>query len=385
MNLIFVSDGSYPDQGAAAIRHTTLAKGLVANGHDVLFLILSSQKWGGELEDDGVRFKCLNEYRGYNKLLKLIYYAISLVRLVFEVQSYKNEKYIDGIVSFSRKNSILQTIILISKVWNIKSYHERTELPYIVGKSNSLVGKLKYDYYLKCLIPRFHGIFVITDKLEAFFKPYNENIKKILTVVDLNFFSSMDAQTPQYKFPYIAYCGTMKGQKDGVPTLIQSFSLLKKDFPDYKLLLIGNDSEENTRDVRKQIDKLSLHDSVKFTGFVARKEMPQLLVNADLLVVSKLDVEQNSGNFPIKVGEYLSTGVPTVLTKVGEIPKFLKDMETSYLAEPNSADDFYKKMKEALENYKIAMEIGKNGQKLAQRLFDYKIQAQEMASFMEER
>jgi glycosyltransferase involved in cell wall biosynthesis len=177
----------------------------------------------------------------------------------------------------------------------------------------------------------------------------------------------------------------MKGQKDGVPTLIQSFSLLKKDFPDYKLLLIGNDSEENTRDVRKQIDKLSLHDSVKFTGFVARKEMPQLLVNADLLVVSKLDVEQNSGNFPIKVGEYLSTGVPTVLTKVGEIPKFLKDMETSYLAEPNSADDFYKKMKEALENYKIAMEIGKNGQKLAQRLFDYKIQAQEMASFMEER
>ena len=36
--------------------------------------------------------------------------------------------------------------------------------------------------------------------------------------------------------------------------------------------------------------------------------MPTYLGNAELLVVSKPNNEQNSGNFPNKIGEYLATG-----------------------------------------------------------------------------
>jgi glycosyltransferase involved in cell wall biosynthesis len=112
--------------------------------------------------------------------------------------------------------------------------------------------------------------------------------------------------------------------------------------------------------------------------------MPQLLGNADILVVSKPDNLQNSANFPIKIGEYLSTGVPVVVTSVGEIPKFIIDRESGFLALPNNVESFYIKMYEVLSDYERAKQIGINGRKLAQKVFDYKIQSREMIEFINE-
>jgi glycosyltransferase involved in cell wall biosynthesis len=110
--------------------------------------------------------------------------------------------------------------------------------------------------------------------------------------------------------------------------------------------------------------------------------MPGLLGHAELLVVSKLDNEQNSGNFPIKIGEYLATGVPIVCTKVGEIPKFIIDGQTGYLSKPNSVESFYLKMNEALTDYEKAREIGLKGKEIAEKIFGYKIQAKIMTDFI---
>jgi glycosyltransferase involved in cell wall biosynthesis len=154
-----------------------------------------------------------------------------------------------------------------------------------------------------------------------YFKPYNPNIEKILTVVDTSFFNVRNDS--DYDFPYLAYCGNMDGIKDGLEILLEAFSRMGDRHPDLKLLLIGDDSDENKKEkLLTVIEDLNLDDRVFFTGQVDRDEMPRLLGNALLLVVAKPDNEQNSGNFPIKVGEYLATGVPVVLTSVGEIPCF---------------------------------------------------------------
>ena len=110
--------------------------------------------------------------------------------------------------------------------------------------------------------------------------------------------------------------------------------------------------------------------------------MPVILCNAKILVVSKPDTEQNSGNFPIKIGEYLATGVPVVVTCVGEIPLFIKDGESGFLAEPGNAVSFAKKMEEALANPDRSKTIGQNGKKIAEKMFDYKIQSAIMADYI---
>ncbi len=384
MNLIFISDGRYPDQTAEAIRHSTIAQGISENGHMAKFFVLSPQVWkSAEINYKGVNFKTFNEYAGKNSILKVLNFYYALFKMNKEIKQIHKESPLDGIIVYSIFISVIQKTLTLGKKLNIKIFHERTELPSITGYSKSFLGRITYYYYINKLIPNFNGIFVISDKLINFFKAYNRNIKKILTVVDTDFFNNKF--NPVFDFPYIAYCGTMKGEKDGVQILIRSFAKLLNQFPNFKLILIGNNSDKfSIKETIGTIENLDLKDKVIFTGLVAREEMPGLLGNAVLLVVSKPDIEQNSANFPIKIGEYLSTGVPTVVTSVGEIHQFITDGENGFVAEPGSDESFYSKMLEALSDYERAKKIGLNGRVLAKKIFDYKIQSKLVTDFITE-
>lgn len=382
MNFVFVSKGIYPDQHAAAIRHSTIAQGIVENGHLLNFLLLSEQAWPNPiLKYKGVSFETFNNYKGTNKFKRLFNLYKALNKAKKRISRINQNSQIDAIVVFSIDILVLHGLISFAKKQRIKIFHERTELPYIIGKENSIFGKLKFNYYLKTLIPEFDGIFVISDKLKSYLSKYNQNIEKILTVVDTQFFSSINHRI--YDFPYIAYCGTMSGTKDGVPILIESFTQLSKTFPSHKLILIGdNRDKQKIKETLDTIAHFDIQEKVVFTGLINRDDMPGLLGHADLLVVSKPENEQNSGNFPIKIGEYLATGVPVVVTKVGEISKFITDGLTGFISLPNSAESFFLKMDEALTDYEKAKEIGIKGKQIAEKIFGYKIQAKRMCDYI---
>jgi glycosyltransferase involved in cell wall biosynthesis len=382
MNFIFISDGNYPNQTAEAIRHSTISQGISENGHKVNFFVLSPQVWSSaELNYKGVNFKTFNEYAGKNKILKIFNLCFALFKMNKVIKQIHKEAPLDGIIVYSTIICVIQKTLSLGKKLNIKIFHERTELPRIMGYSSSFLNRIINYYYINKLIPGFSGIFVISDKLVDFFKAYNRNIKKILTVVDTDFFNNKI--NTSFDFPYIAYCGTMKGEKDGVPILIRSFAKLLNQLPSFKLLLIGNNSDKSSiKEIIDTIEKLDLKDKVIFTGLVAREEMPGLLGNAVLLVVSKPDIEQNTANFPIKIGEYLATGVPMVVTRVGEIHKFITDGENGFVAMPGSDESFYSKMLEALSDYERAKKIGLNGRLVAKEIFDYKIQSKLVTDFI---
>lgn len=382
MNIVFISTGLYPNQHAAAIRHSTIAQGMVENGHVLNFFLITAQPWEDNvIAYNGVKYTCLNDYKGNNKLNRFVHYLTTIQKLKKAIVEIHAKSKIDGIVLFSIDVLLMKVLLSFTKKNQIKIFHERTELPHIVGRDHSIIGTLMYNFYINHLLPRFDGLFVISDKLKNIISTYNKNVEKILTVVDIGFFRSIEKR--KYDFPYIAYCGNMGSKKDGLPVLLEAFARLSKGFPLHKLVLIGNSNNDHEMEnIKLIINQSNIQDKVIFTGFINRDCMPQLLCNADLLVVSKPDNEQNSGNFPIKIGEYLATGVPVVVTKVGEIPKFIKDGFSGYLAEPDSPYSFYKKMEEALSDKEKSLEIGLNGRKIAEEQFDYRIQSDNMIKYI---
>ena len=50
--------------------------------------------------------------------------------------------------------------------------------------------------------------------------------------------------------------------------------------------------------------------------------------------MARPDSRQARGGFPTKLGEYLATGKPVCVTKVGEITVYLEDNVSAFLAEP---------------------------------------------------
>ena len=187
--------------------------------------------------------------------------------------------------------------------------------------------------------------------------------------VDSNRFVGLKKQSAE---KYIAYCGTASNNKDGVDELIKSFAIVHKLHPDVKLYIIGKTPDKD--DVSgnlKLIENLGVKSSVVFTGIVSAAEMPQILKNATVLALDRPDSLQAQCGFPTKLGEYLLTENPVVVTKVGDIPLFLKDGETALLSEERNPQEFSSKLLWALEHPEEAVEIGKAGAQVAMREFNY--------------
>ena len=171
---------------------------------------------------------------------------------------------------------------------------------------------------------------------------------------------------------YIAYCGTATNNKDGVDDLIKSFALVHQSHPNVKLYIVGKtpDKEDVSGNLRL-IETLGVKDYVVFTGLVSAEKMPQLLKNASILALNRPDSLQAQCGFPTKLGEYLLTENPAVVTSVGDIPLFLKDGESALISRPSNPEEFASKLIWALDHPNEAAEIGRQGAQVAYAEFNY--------------
>jgi glycosyltransferase involved in cell wall biosynthesis len=248
---------------------------------------------------------------------------------------------------------------------DLSLYYETTEHPALARNEKQLRA-----YVSQC--KKFKHIFVISRPLRQFFLDSGISEERVTIVnmtVDPKRFDGIEKQTE--KIRYIAYCGTVTNNKDGVDDLLRAFSITHRTHPNVKLYIIGAtpDKEDRAGNMRL-IEELGIKDCVIFTGVVEAKDMPQLLMNATVMALDRPDSLQAQNGFPTKLGEYLLTGNPVVVTKVGDIPKFLEDGKSALLSDDRNAEEFAKKLSWALDNPEQAWKIGSQGREIALREFD---------------
>lgn len=183
----------------------------------------------------------------------------------------------------------------------------------------------------------------------------------------------------QKREKYIAYCGTAHNNKDGVDQLIKAFAIFSSIQKDYKLYIIGETPSLNMANSNKILaENLGVGDKVVFTGIVPANDIPQMLKNAVMLALDRPDNEQAKYGFPTKLGEYLLTENPVVVTSVGDIPLFLTDGENALLSKPDNPEEFASKMCWVAEHPKESEEIGKKGAMVAMNHFNSKIETEKL-------
>lgn len=183
------------------------------------------------------------------------------------------------------------------------------------------------------------------------------------------------------KQPYAVFVGVMCNVKDGVDILIDSFSNIAPDFKDLNLYLFGPWHYDLPGHI-EQIKELKLEDRVFYKGLIDRDEIPNVLMNAEFLVLPRPDSKQAQGGFPTKLGEYLASGKPVCATKVGELPDYLIDKENVYFSTPGDTDSFTDSMVKLLKNKERSILIGKNGRKVAYTNFNAQTQGELLFSFL---
>lgn len=342
------------------------ARGFAEQGVEVelCYLIGDKKRSQYSITIPGVKVVNFWERDGFfAKKSRYLSLLVNLFRCKWYIQP-TDRVFLYGVESYIAK-------VVLKKTKNV--FGEITEHPFMRGSNEN--AKLPNSRLQ--LLSRLKGLFVISQSLKQYFVECGipkEKVHISNMFVDANRF---DGQKKNSVEKYFAYCGVVSKYKDGVDTLIKAFAQFHLSYPEYKLYVIGRcESEIVRKELEEMCSTLSVKDSVVFTGLVSPNKMPALLSNAQALVLARPNNLQSKYGFPTKLGEYLATGNPVIVTDVGEIGIFLKDRENAVVLPPDDVNAFASGMTWVVEHPAEAIAIGKKGQELAQSEFSYKIQSE---------
>lgn len=389
MKVLFLANLPVPYGLAATNRLLSLAKGIAANGQTVSIFILNptEQKQSiknhakyGTIESVFFRYLSPSTVVPANALLKLLSFMYGAFNLLLKIGFAPAKKLPDVIIMMQTWSLYPLLLYPLTRLRGIPLVQERNEYPFLSFREKKLLRRIDFFIYTKLVLRLFDGMILMTKNLITYFEKFvRKDCLLIHTPMTVDTTRFIEKPAPLFRFPYFAYVGYLWGDKDGVPDLFRAFSVFSKIHPEYKLCVIGDNS--NVREFEKLsllLRELEITNKVVFTGRIERDLIPGYLLNAQLLLLARPDNIQAQGGFPTKLGEYLATGVPVVVTKVGEIPDYLTDGKNAFLAEPDIPKSFADKMIEAIENYSFAGKVGENGKILAENVFSYHVQGKHL-------
>jgi glycosyltransferase involved in cell wall biosynthesis len=385
--IIFGDSFTFPEGNAGTNRVYTFARGFSENGistHVICFENEYLNNYNGVTS--GIRYyHPLSQTKRNNSFIVRRWHKFQKYFKTFKlVRDISKEEEIIAIYLFTYRFLTHSFVFLLSRFFKTKLIFDRCEHPLQFYKDNffgQTLGKLKSKLETKLC----DGMFCISDYLIDFYKERGFDQRKLFLVpstVDTERFNT--TSDSMFSFEYILYCGSLTILKDGVNILIKCFASISEKYPEINLVLIGKgDSVEDEIMIKDLVVKLNLDKRVIFLGQMSRTLIPPYLKNAKVLALARPESIVANAGFPSKLTEYLATGNPVVVTKVGEIPAYLKDNETAFLAEPGNIDSFTDKLVFVLNNYEFAQEVGRKGKELTLTTFNYSFQSRRMLTFID--
>lgn len=141
---------------------------------------------------------------------------------------------------------------------------------------------------------------------------------------------------------YILFVGRNDKTK-GIDYLKTAFSMLEKDFPGFRLVLVGEGLPE---------------------GKLPLEGVRERMRGCFCLVVPSI-----SEGLPRVILEAMALGKPVVASNVGGIPELVKDGETGFLVEPKNSGQLAEKLRILLSDKNLAVAMGRRGRELVKDKF----------------
>lgn len=373
--IYIVTTELFPNGLAATQRIKCYAKGIAESGNDCQVLCLNRledpDRPMGNVEArgyiDGYTYRYIGESTMKSSSSLMAHLIKGLDTLRFVILMLFHFKKEDKVLLYSYSVMLLNIVLAVAKMKSFEVYYELNEHPSIHMPGFEIDENSSDD--LRKLYKRFHkltGILCISTSLKELLVKCGiaENKVHIVNMlVDPSRFEGLRKQPVE---PYIGYCGAADNNKDGVNQLIEAFAMISSKYPRHSLYIMG--PKRSDCDNETLAKKLGIDNKVVFTGMVNSDKLPQKLVNATVLALARPQSRQAKYGFPTKLGEYLCTGNPVVVTSVGDIPLYLKNEYSAYLATPDTINDIAAQLDKSLSAVN-AIQIGENGRKVAELNF----------------
>lgn len=173
----------------------------------------------------------------------------------------------------------------------------------------------------------------------------------------------------------ILFAATLYREK-GYLDLIEAFAMIAPKYPDWKLVLAGNGSQE--QGLGKAV-QLRVGNRVEFIGWVRGEEKDRVFRSSSIFCLPSY-----AEGFPMAVLDAWAYGLPVVTTPVGGVPDIVVDGENGLLFTPGNVRELAEKLSLLIEKEDLRSKIGKESLRLASTVFNANTIANQLANIYRE-
>ena len=206
------------------------------------------------------------------------------------------------------------------------------------------------------VLQRVHGIISITETLtHQLIKMYKSSCPVVVAPdgVNLDDFPYV----PKLPLaPNICYVGHFYPWK-GVDTAVEAMKLIDNV---HLFLVGGRKGDKDFIRIKTHIKNLNIANKITTTGFLRREDMLKYMHKSRVAIIP-LSTHPMAGLFtsPLKLFEYMATGIPIVASDVPSIREVLKPFDNAVLVPPNNPEALARGIKLLIEDKQLAERMRK--------------------------
>lgn len=155
-------------------------------------------------------------------------------------------------------------------------------------------------------------------------------------------------------------------ERKGIKYLIQAMPLIIKEYPEAKLLVVGEGNLKN--EMIALTKELNVEENIIFTGAIQHNDLPPYFATADLFILPSF-----SEGFGLVIIEALSCKTLTVTSNLSEIHDIISENKTGFYFERIDAKSISEKIISILKNKEKHEPIKETGRQHVIANFDWRI------------
>lgn len=263
--------------------------------------------------------------------------------------------------------------VLLKKIGKVKSVVLYT-IDFMPKRFNGIFLNWLYHFFDEQSLKNCKVIWNLSDRMaqgrEEYMKVKRELFAPQITVPlgiwDRRIPKPMFAKRNRYQIIFMGHIL----EKQGLDIVIDAFPKILKRIPKVKLLIIGTGEYENI--LKTKVKKLKLEDKIIFEGYIEdHREVEKKLSESILAVATYKPVPDSFTYFadPGKIKNYLSAGLPVILTGVPPIAEDIEKRKCAFITDYN-ADDFSRIAIKCLSRASLLKEYSRNAIRYASN-FDW--------------
>lgn len=350
--VVVAHDRLWPPCGGGSIRIHWVIRLLAAKGHRVTVVAPLLHQEGLAEAFPNVRFFQTGRFSRFVRFKEFVYF-IHMIRTFFRLLS------IPADVFYAQSAVVGIPTVLAGRLRDIPVVFDMIDL--ITGLSkNPWVSK--YGQFLEKWVLRYVDFSIVTAaNLVTFAK--NAGAKHVELVrhgVDLTRFYPR----PVKKKPWIMYMGGIE-VFDGVFLIPEAAFLLNNEFPNLRFLFVGEGKMLSV--LQERVETLGLSSRFEFRGWVPQTEIPNILSQSLLGLITNLHSPGMMYAAPLRLVEYMAMGLPFVAPDLPGIEEQVRLSQAGLLFKTGDSKSLADAIQTLLKNPSLRERLGKNGRAYALR------------------